>query len=407
MNSLRYNFLFFFISIIFISIFFNIISISAISDKYQRGVVDERERNGTYLFNIYTTDEHDKYEFVDIDSVSFLFNDLFFNATIWLKSLDDLKASNFSGIVKYGILFNSDLNSYTGFDGIDYEYELTINSTDQERIITKELNEIAKEGYKKIISSEKINWNKFLNHNQNYIDLNVDLEKILNSEKYRILFYTIFEKKGINGNKPILLLDTTKIIHIPPPEVQMIFHENPIKIQIGKSKDIELTIISESLSHVLAQVRFIDFEDLFPNVQVYFHDVNQDLGTNKSTFLELSPLTQEIKQIRFNVDDNAVPTNKTVKFTTEIVSNNFINYFDPLINKYKSDGGIIHDFSEKSTVEQHIRIILYHEDLLDQIHETWQKLGGFLTFIYVPIAALIPFIIKSLRKYVSNKKPDN
>ena len=109
--------------------------------------------------------------------------------------MNDLKTSNFSGIVKYGILFNSDLNSYTGLDGIDYEYELTVNSTDQEKIITKELNEIAKEGYKKIISSEKINWNDFLDHNKNYIDLNVDLEKILNSEKYRVLFYTIFEKK--------------------------------------------------------------------------------------------------------------------------------------------------------------------------------------------------------------------
>ena len=204
-----------------------------------------------------------------------------------------------------------------------------------------------------------------------------------------------------------MLLDTTKIVHIPPPEVQMIFHENPIKIQIGKSKDIELTMISESLSQVLAQVRFIDFENLFPNVQASFLDVNQDLGTNKSTFLELSPMTQEIKQIRFVVDDSAVPTNKTVKFVTEIVSNNFINYFDPLINKYKSDGGIIHDFSEKSTIEQHVRILLYHVDLVDQIHETWQKLGGFLTFIYVPIAALVPFIIKSLRKYLSNKKSND
>ena len=107
------------------------------------------------------------------------------------------------------------------------------------------------------------------------------------------------------------------------------------------------------------------------------------------------------------MDDNAAPANKTVKFVTEIVSNNFINYFDELINKYKSDGGIIHDFSEKSTMEQHVRIILYHEDILDHIHETWQKLGGFLTFIYVPLAALIPFIIKSLRKYVSNKKSDH
>ena len=371
-------------------------------------MVDEKEE---YLgpFNVFTNNTDDTYEFVDIDSVSFLFNDRFLNTTIWLKSLDDLKTSNLSGTVKYGILLNSDLNSLTGLDGIDYEYQLMINSSNEDKIVTKELNEISNEGYKRQVFSDDINWTDFLDNNQNFINLDLDLKDLLNSQKYIILFYAIFEKIETNGNSPILFIDTTKRAHIPPPEVQVVFHENPIKIQIGSSKEIELTAISHTLSNVILQLGLEDFKLDFSDVSADFHDLNEFLGEDVTVHYYLSPLSEEIIRINFDVDNNAIPTNRTVKFITEVVDNDALHYFDGLVNKYKniSDIHSLYSFidrGEKSRSEQNLRIVLYHEDILDEIHKTWEKLGGFLTFIYIPLAALIPFIIKSLRKYISNRR---
>jgi hypothetical protein len=42
-----------------------------------------------------------------------------------------------------------------------------------------------------------------------------------------------------------------------------------------------------------------------------------------------------------------------------------------------------------------IQIIEYN--IVDEIYKTWEKLGGFLTFIYVPLVALLPWMIKRIK----------
>ena len=38
-------------------------------------------------------------------------------------------------------------------------------------------------------------------------------------------------------------------------------------------------------------------------------------------------------------------------------------------------------------------------DIFDEIYKVWEKLGGFLTFIYIPLAASLPWIIKKIRGF--------
>ena len=42
-----------------------------------------------------------------------------------------------------------------------------------------------------------------------------------------------------------------------------------------------------------------------------------------------------------------------------------------------------------------LEVIEYN--ILDEIYKIWEKLGGFLTFIYIPLAAVLPWIIKKIK----------
>ena len=42
-------------------------------------------------------------------------------------------------------------------------------------------------------------------------------------------------------------------------------------------------------------------------------------------------------------------------------------------------------------------------DIFDEIYKVWEKLGGFLTFIYITLAASLPWIIKKIRGFKQKK----
>ena len=184
----------------------------SITEKYNRGIIVDKILYDNKIVDFPTnSDSLNNYQFIDIDSVSYLYNKNFLNATFWVKSLDQLKSSNITGIIRYGILVNSDLNLKTGLEGTDYEYELIINISNNNKYITKELKEVSWKGDKKVILSDnKINWNDFFKGKNNYIDLNIDLRKILNSETYTILFYTIFQKLEKEDVNSLLIIDLTR-----------------------------------------------------------------------------------------------------------------------------------------------------------------------------------------------------
>ncbi|MFB5600354.1 MAG: hypothetical protein ACE5SW_09030 [Nitrososphaeraceae archaeon] len=338
------------------------------------------------------------YDFINIDSVSYLFNENFFNATMWLKSLNELKSNKIDGIIKYGILIDSDLKSKTGLDGIDYKLEKTVHIQDNESQLQYKLLEISKEGYERTISSGSENFNA-VNHNENYINLDINLKNILNPERYRVLFYTIYNQPTLSD--PLLIIDTLRKIHIPPPEISLKFSENPIKILKGSNKNIELTINSKSLHDADLQLYFKDLPD---GTSIQFDDEKIKNSPNNITtngFTKISSMNNINSIIQINAHQTREPINQTAKFITTPVFYHKIEYFKNFTDNYNSDN-VYSDLDEElmskpEPQEMDVRVEIFEDNFFDKIHAIWIKLGGFLTFIYVPLAALLPIIIKNIK----------
>jgi hypothetical protein len=156
----NYFYLLILISVINIIFLINNFHVYAIDSNYLRGVAQDTDLNSRNL-NDGKELVSKEYEFINLQSASYLVNENFLNVTLWTKSLDKLTSGNLSdGNVTYGILINSDPSSNTGKDGVDYQFEIKLNNKNKQ--IAKELREISNEGYTKRIKIYNEDYNKIL-----------------------------------------------------------------------------------------------------------------------------------------------------------------------------------------------------------------------------------------------------
>ena len=134
-----------------------------------------------------------KYDFINLRSASYYYIDKnFLNVTFWIKSFNALTSINsLKGNITYGILINSDPQSNTGIDGVDYDLQLKLDSN--KKSAKKELKEISIDGDTKTIRSHKENYTEFIQNEKNYINLNLDLPDIHLPPVFKVLFYAIFD----------------------------------------------------------------------------------------------------------------------------------------------------------------------------------------------------------------------
>jgi hypothetical protein len=193
------------ISIISIILLVNNTSIFAIESEYLRGVAQDTDLN---LRNLTDGKEliNNELDFINLQSASYLVNENFLNVTFWIKSLDKLPSTNsLRGNVTYGILINSDPSSNTGKDGVDYQYEITLDKNTEK--VIKELREISNEGYTKRIKAYTDDYYKILEKGNNYITMDLDLKDILSPKVFKVLFYAIYESPNNKNNDSSRFID--------------------------------------------------------------------------------------------------------------------------------------------------------------------------------------------------------
>jgi hypothetical protein len=369
----------------------------AIDSSYLRGVAQDTDLN---LRNLNDGKEivSKEYEFINLQSASYLVNENFLNVTLWTKSLDKLTSGNLSdGNVTYGILINSDPSSNTGKDGVDYQFEIKLNNKNKQ--IAKELEEISNEGYTKRIKTYNEDYNKILEEGNNFINLDLGLKDILSPEVFKVLFYAIYEDSSsstINNTnyESFRIIDYLRWVNIPPPEVNITFKPEPINLIQGKDEIITIFANSKSVS------------DIF--VHFYIQNQPKDLDINFSNNYIVVPSNgEEFVEVNLKSHPYTIPKKATLKLVSEIqFPNENIAYFSNLNNDNIEQSSPEQKYLIKNKVEKISTLIpieITEYNIVDEIYKTWEKLGGFLTFIYVPLVALLPWMIKKIRVKAQNK----
>ncbi len=170
----------------------------------------------------------------DILSVDYSSNGRFLNATLWLyfpfKEIPSHKE------LDYGMFIDSDFNSRTGFGGIDYKVELQWNKNRQ--VWDKVIETWSPLGEEKVVDNQT-NYTNFYEKGKKYVELSVDLVKIQNPEKYKVLFYA-----DSRNEDDALIIDTTRWIAIP--QLHLLLSTFPTSVELfpGQEKVVEVKINS-------------------------------------------------------------------------------------------------------------------------------------------------------------------
>ena len=154
----------------------------------------------------------------DILAVDYYTNSDFLNATLWLYFPFKIRPNHTE--VTYGALIDADFNRRTGLDGIDYQYEIRWDN--KSRIWIRTLEAWSPFGAQRTVDLEN-NHSGFFEHEKPYVTLSLDLDRIGNPSKYKVIFYAEIEREGVS------FADFTRWVAIP--SLQMDITTSPVSIE--------------------------------------------------------------------------------------------------------------------------------------------------------------------------------
>ena len=309
----------------------------------------------------------------DITSVDYFIDKNFLNATVWLfKPFKEPSKSLFKE-VDYGMFIDSDFNTKTGFGGIDYKIEIgwdNDTNTWTKRVVKWGLYDTNQQ-----VIDLQPNFTEFYKNGENYIKLSLDLNKILNPNKYKVIFYADSRKTNED-----LIIDYTRWVAIP--QLELISYTNPSSIELtqGETKTLEVKLNStegyEPLVHLSAKAQdkniIASFD--FSNITVPSYGIGTTpLRIYADKDAKLGPSTL------FIFADSNFPSEELVKVmgTQPVSPDNVLS---------------------RSSVSLFVNPA---PDWLEQLHNVWSKVGDFSTFIYGIMVGVSPFIYTRLKKYFS------
>jgi hypothetical protein len=324
------------------------------------------------------TDE--KLPLADIVEISYFSDGKILNVTFW-SLLPFMTPEKYK--INYGLFIDSDNDPGTGFNGIDYQYEMSwINETKK---WNKRVLEWSSSGGERPLH-EIFNLTDS-NNGHDYIPLSLDLKKILYPQEYRILFYAEYEKNDI------LVSDFSEWVYVPPPKIEINTDPQNIILRQGEEKNIELNLNSTFGLTPLVNVSFIngykdlEFESVNNSIQLpYYGEISIPVKVKTLQNASISPHT-----IFVNVS-STFPDIEFIKrgFIKENEKNaSEINPFVP----------------KKSHVNIQTKKLIVNIDksysLPERIGKFWENIGGPFTFFYGIIAGLSPWIIKEIKRRIN------
>jgi hypothetical protein len=279
--------------------------------------------------------------------------------------------------INYGLFIDSDNNDQTGFNGIDYQYEMSwINKT---KTWNQKVLEWSSTGEDRTLY-EIFNLTDS-NNGHSYIPLSLDLKKILYPKEYRILFYAEYEKNDI------LVSDFSKWVYVPPPKIEINTDPQNIILTQGEEKNIELNLNSTFGLEPLVNVSFInnykdlEIEPLYNSTQLpYYGEISIPVKLKALEDASISPHTIFLKVVSTFPDLEFIKKNES----------------DVIIS--------IPGKIESQEEEKRLKLIVNIEksiSLPERIGKFWEHIGGPFTFFYGIIAGLSPWIIKEIKRRIN------
>lgn len=315
----------------------------------------------------------------DIVSVDYFSDGKFLNATLWFYL--PFQQSPSPKEVDYGMFIDSDFNSKTGFGGMDYKVEIQWNQTSQSWDYVIESWSLY--GDKKVLV-KKNNYTNFYAIGEKYVSLSLDLEKILNPQKYKVLFYTDSRK---TENKP-LIIDFTRWIAIPPLTLTLSTKPNSIELEQGQQKNIEVIVNSTQgyeptiNLYTINKSKDIDFDFPYNKLRVPSHGmISTYMTINATKNSTIGP------QTLFIFANSSFPPEELIKPKVSLMR----QYHSSLPTE-----NIITQSSISINVKE-------PPDWLTQLGQSWEKVGDFTQFIYGIIAGLSPWILERFRRMRKKK----
>lgn len=337
---------------------------------------------------------------LDIQRVAFSEKMDQLNSTMWIGN-NLLKTKDIYNIssVAYGILIDSDKDSSTGKEGVDYQLELQwINNSASVNLLNwnKLLLEYSSLGQYKILDilQNHSGYTSFEEGN-NYVDLSLDMEKISVNPSYRLMFYNL-----VSFTDGTLGIDLTNWINIPSDSFTVLTSPDEITLRKGESKTIGLQILSSSgkISAITDLYDFTNYTSL--NIEL----INKDDNLTNST---IGGSTTEPVQMEISAPEDAKIGTHTIPITANIsFGSNFPSNFIDFKNKYPifidTKG---YEIKSGNFTVNVIEPLTFREELKD----FWSAYGSMITLIGAGFAGGLSSLFFEYVRERRNKKthPDS
>ena len=288
---------------------------------------------------------------------------------------------------------DSDFNDLTGYGGVDYNYELGWNNKSKGWTIV--LNKWSHEGYQIVLDNKTVSYNNFSKKDAKYIQMSLELSKILSPKKYKVTFYAEVKRKGI------IITDFTRTVAIPPLEINVTSTSNSIELRKGDQKTIEIQIRSTQGYEPTVN---IDTKSQTNFIKSSFGH-NYQLSNRSDYTLRIPSYGIATIPLTITSLDDA-PTGQQTLFifvNSSFPSEQFLKpkSYQKLIN---NDATLVPSSVESENIFTQSSLIVTLQDpltLIDKINDIWNKIGGALSFI---MGILIGQILPWLKKWLKEKQ---
>ncbi len=323
--------------------------------------------------------EKNEFRVPDITSVNYFSDGKFLNATLWLSKPFNEPSRLFKE-VDYGMFIDSDFNNKTGFGGIDYNFEIRWNN--DTNLWTKK---IERWGYydtnKKTIENIK-NYTGFYekNGNESYVTLDIDLNKILNPVRYKVIFYADSRKSNDD-----LIIDYTRYIAIPQLQLTPYTIPSSVNLTQGETKNIIIRLNStEGYAPIVNLRAEIPDKKIIPT----FESSEKNYLPNfrvPSNGIGIIPL-----KINSTIDTKSAPSFLLVSANSSFPPEDLLKI------------GGVQSVHPDNVISKSIVSLFINEapGPLEKLSNIWSKVGDFTTFVYGIIVGISPFIYSRIKKYI-------